>query len=126
MLTRLLLIISLFFLILIMVTSCEYEVIEFEDPDPTVEIKFSNDILPIFNNGCNVVGCHTLGHFSVDLTTENAYLDLIAKNLINTDEPAQSSLYSKLATPGSTHAGRSTPTEQQTILLWIEQGAKDN
>ena len=126
MLTRILLIFSLLFFSLIMITSCEYEIIEFDKPDPTVEIKFSNDILPIFNNGCNVIGCHTAGHYAVDLTSANAYEDLFAKNLINTDTPLQSGLYTKLSTPGSTHIGRSTPTELQTILLWIEQGAKNN
>lgn len=110
----------------LMVTSCEYNIIEFEEVDPTVEVKFSNDIMPIFNNKCNVSGCHVVGHSVVDLSAANAYKDLIAKSMIDTDYPEQSKLYTKLVATGSTHTGRSTPTEQDLILQWIKQGAKNN
>lgn len=107
-------------------TSCEYKLIEFDEPDPTVEVSFSEEIVPVFNNKCNVSGCHTAGHFAVDLTPANAYIDLKVKNLINTDNPADSRLYKILVNIGSTHTGRSTPSEQQLILQWLQQGAKDN
>ena len=126
MFTRLLFTLCFLLISLMVITSCEYEVIEFDQPDPTSEIKFSNEIIPIFNKGCNVVGCHSAGHVIVDLTAANAYKDLFAKNMIDTEFPEQSKLYAKLVAAGSTHAGRSTPTDQEKILLWIRQGAKEN
>lgn len=126
MLTRLLFTLCFLLICMIMFTSCEYDIIEFEKPNPTDPIKFSTDIIPIFNKSCNVAGCHVAGHAVVDLTPANAYKDLIAKNMIDTEYPVQSKLYAKLATVGSTHTGRSTPTEIETILLWIKQGANDN
>jgi hypothetical protein len=114
------------FMVVIFLSSCEYKLIEFDEPDPTVEISFDNDIIPILNNKCNVAGCHSAGHFVVDLTPAKAYIDLKAKNFIDTEYPAESQFYTILTKVGSTHAGRSTPSEQQLILQWIQQGAKDN
>lgn len=111
---------------LVMFTSCEYEIIEFDKPDPTVEIKFSSDIIPIFNKNCNTASCHTVGHSIVDLSPANAYKDLIAKNMIDKNNPAESRLYKVLVKTGGSHSTRSTPEEQQKILLWIEKGAIDN
>ncbi|HPD63886.1 MAG TPA: hypothetical protein P5050_00870 [Bacteroidia bacterium] len=108
-------------------TGCEYEFIV---PKKVVitdtVISFTNKIIPIFNQKCNMTGCHVAGHFKVDLTPANAYNDLFAKGLIDTLQPDQSKLYVKLTTPGGSHDGRSTATEQALILKWIEQGAKNN
>ena len=104
--------------------SCEYELIEFEEPVINEEVSFADDIIPIFSNSC--VSCHGEGHWKVDLTPENAYVDLFAKGLINKDMPAESILYVVLTEPGGFHDGKTTPTEQFLILTWIEEGANDN
>lgn len=125
--SKLLVVVCFLVICLFSVTSCEYEVIEFEKVDPTIPVSFSTDIMPIFNsNNCNVAGCHSVGFSILDLSAANAYNDLFAKNLIDKTVPASSKLYLKLSETGSTHAGRSTPTQQATILTWIEQGAKNN
>ena len=111
---------------LLIITSCEYEIIE---PlkiviPPGDSVSFSLKIIPIFTDKC--VTCHGTGHFAVDLTEANAYTDLFAKNMIDTADAASSVLYVKLIEVGGTHEGRSTPSEQALILAWIEDGAKNN
>jgi hypothetical protein len=111
---------------MILLASCEYEFIVPVEVDLPDEVSFKDDIIPIFNSSCNTTGCHTAGHFAVDLTPENAYQDLFAKNMIIQDDPGASPLYTKLVETGGTHDGRSTPSQQQLILKWLEQGALDN
>jgi len=105
--------------------ACDYEFIQ---PKKIVvnDVSFKNAVVPIFNQKCNMSGCHTVGHFKVDLTPENAYNDLFAKNLINKVKPEESKIYVKLLSTSGIHAGKTTPTEQSTILKWIQEGAKDN
>lgn len=111
---------------LLFFASCEYEFIVPEEIVLPEEVSFTTDIIPIFDNSCNTTGCHTAGHFAVDLTPANAYTDLFAKNLVNVQSPAESGLYTKLIETGGTHDGRSTPTQQQLILKWIQEGAQNN
>lgn len=106
--------------------SCEYEMIVPEEVILPEEVSFKDDIVPIFNNKCNTTGCHSVGHFVIDLTPDNAYQNLFTKNLVDVDNPTESPLYTKLVETGGTHEGRSTPTEQQLILKWLEDGAQDN
>jgi len=110
---------------MMMITSCEYGFVEFEQPEIIEDISFANDIVPIFNNKCNTTGCHSVGHFALDLSPENAYEDIINKNLVDTNNPELSVLYVKISQPG-THDNRSVPSEQLNILQWIKDGAKDN
>ena len=114
------------FIGLLFFASCEYEFIVPEEIVLPDEISFQEDIVPIFNNKCNTTGCHTAGHFAVDLTPANAFTDLFAKGLIDLQNPSGSGLYTKLIEAGGTHDGRSTPTEQQLMLKWIEEGAQNN
>ena len=111
---------------LLFFASCEYEVIVPEEIVLPDEVSFMDDIIPIFDSNCNVAGCHTAGHFAVDLTPANAYQEIITKGLVDTDNPTDSPIYTKLVEVGGTHDGRSTPSQQQLILKWIEEGALDN
>jgi hypothetical protein len=111
---------------LMLLASCEYEFIVPAEVDLPEEVSFKDDIIPVFNSSCNTTGCHSAGHFVVDLTPENAYQDLFAKNMIDLENPPQSLLYTALIETGGTHEGRSTPSQQQLILKWLEDGAKDN
>jgi hypothetical protein len=119
------LILSLIFAVSLM-PSCEYEFIEPEQVVIPEVISFADNILPIFNAKCSISGCHVSGFAILDLSDANAYTDLFRKDQINRDFPDQSGLYVKLNAAQSTHAGRSTPTEQATILEWIAKGAKNN
>lgn len=107
-------------------TSCEYEFIEPEKVVIPEVISFSDDIIPLFNNSCNISGCHASGFAILDLSPANAYTDLFRKGLINVDVPDQSEIYLKLTDSRGSHKDRSTPSEQALILEWIVKGAKNN
>jgi hypothetical protein len=106
--------------------ACEYEFIQPEQVVIPEVVSFSEDIIPIFNNSCNFSGCHVAGFSFVDLSPGNAYEDLFRKDMIDLDNPTLSRLYTKLIESNGTHESRSTPTEQATILEWINKGAKNN
>lgn len=110
--------------LIIAMASCEYDSVEPVEIDPDTEISFKDDIIPIFNQNCNSSGCHSTGGFAPDLTPENAYGDLFATNQIDTVTPENSNLY-ELITTGSMKT-YSTAEATAKILVWIEQGAKNN
>ncbi|MBE0638873.1 MAG: hypothetical protein IH598_10165 [Bacteroidales bacterium] len=103
--------------------SCEYEFIEVAPPDPTVEVKFSTDIVPIFSEN-NCINCHKTGGTSPDLTAANAY-NSINPDLVNLSNPELSTIY---VTPGPSgnHSVKYTPGQASLVLEWIKQGAKNN
>lgn len=122
---------KLIFLIIvgIAVSSCAYDFIK-EDTtpiDPNAQVSFSQQILPIFNNNNNCTSCHKPGQTSPDYTAANAYSSIMNNNVVNTAEPASSLLYTIPAPTTSTHTWKKyTATQAQLILLWIQQGAKNN
>jgi hypothetical protein len=108
--------------------SCQYEWIDPVDPpviEPGDTTSFSLEIIPIFNDrNCNA-SCHAAGAIPPDLTPENAYVDLFAKNQIDTVTPENSVLYVKCNTGGSM-AQYCQPGDAFLILQWIKEGAKNN
>lgn len=105
-------------LIGILFSSCEKVII----PEAKVEgeMKFSVNILPIFNK-CNT--CHG-GTQKPDLRSDFAYKSLTTGGYINTAVPEDSKLYMKIIS--SSHESRTTSEEKKMILLWIQQGALNN
>lgn len=107
--------------------SCEWE----EYQVSTVEIKdvsFSTDIIPIFNQSCNSIGCHNEGGTAPDLSPANAFQSLWNTNMIDLDSPASSELYARMIdvqTPMPID-GVLSETVQRTVLVWIEEGSLDN
>ena len=100
--------------------SCEkvvYPTVVIELPD---SVSYSLDIQPIWDNKC--VTCHDGGR-DPDLKPENSYVSLISGGYVNIVEPEESKLMKKLY---GSHDSRATETEKQLILLWIEEGAKNN
>jgi hypothetical protein len=88
--------------------------------DPNYEWKLSEDIQPIFNANC--VTCHG-GTTAPDLREGKSHNSLTRGGYVNL--PGETSrLYVKITSSG--HAPRSTDTEKQKILYWINQGAKNN
>ena len=115
-------------LIISLNSGCKYDEIVPEAPDPGVVVKFSSDILPIFNASCNFSGCHNFGGTPPDLTSNNAYSELITGGYIDIDNPEQSELYQWVK------GNRSIPmpltgTDPEIVsktLAWIQQGAQNN
>ncbi len=98
--------------------SCEKVV--YPIPELPDTVSYSLDIQPIFDNKC--VSCHS-GSRDPDLRPENSYASLINGGYVDTDNPEDSELIKKLY---GSHDARATETEKQLILLWIEEGAKNN
>ena len=111
---------GLFFMALI--TSCEKEYVPVPAP-PVGDISYSSDIQPFWDNDC--IGCHP-AVFKPDLTAGNSYDALLAGNYIDTANPTNSLIYTKIITGGSMNTYVSNAGNIQKTLLWIEQGAKNN
>jgi hypothetical protein len=110
------------FLLLLMITlgSCEYEFIEVDLPDPNVEVKFSESILPIFESN-NCIACHKPGATAPDLTAANAY-NSIVPSYVNLSDPESSKIY----TVPLSHYESYTSIQAANVLNWIKQGAENN
>lgn len=113
----------IFLCLLVAITSCQYEFIEIDEPDPNVPVKFSEDILPIFSAN-NCTACHRTGGTSPDLSMANAYNSIVPA-LINTSNPEASRIYTVPA-PSSSHGARYSLAQASLVLTWIRQGAENN
>lgn len=121
-------------LFLLALGACKYDFIIPEkviivDPgDPNAdEIKFSESVLPIFNNNNNCTSCHKAGGQSPDLTTANAYTSINSTKYIDKTTPAESKIYKYPSPTTSTHSQKKYTAAQAAIVLgWIAQGAKNN
>lgn len=106
------------------VSSCTY----YENPvEPVVvpdSVKFSVNILPIFDARCDNTGCHTAGGIKPNLSPTTAYSELITYGLVDTDVPDQSTLYIKVHT--GSMAKFTAAGDADLILKWIQQGALEN
>ena len=103
----------------------EIPVVDPEDPNAE-QISFSSDILPIFTTGNNCTSCHSTGKTAPDLTATKAYSALISK-YVNTTSPEQSKIYTVPKSDVSGHSQKKyTANQAALVLLWIQQGAKNN
>lgn len=106
------------------ITSCEYEFVEIDEPDPDIPVSFAEDIVPVFTANSNCTACHRTGATSPDLSAANAY-NSIVPGLINADNPELSRIYT-VPSPASSHPSRYTPIQAARLLTWIKQGAQNN
>jgi mono/diheme cytochrome c family protein len=88
--------------------------------DPEVVIYFQADIQPIFNASCS--SCHGATK-APDLRDGKSYAAL-TKGAYITLPGETSKLYVKMT--GADHAPKSSGVDKQTVLNWINQGAKNN
>lgn len=106
-------------------TSCAY----YEKPGGSDDIpqvvSFSNDLIPFFETSCALGGCHAANAVPPELTESNAYTSLSDGGYLDTDNPEQSLIYTKINVGGSM-AQFSTPRDTKMVLRWIEQGAENN
>ena len=88
--------------------------------DPDATWYFQADIQPILNSNC--ISCHG-GAVSPDLREGKSYAALTKSKFITT--PGETSgLYVQLNS--SSHAAKTTLSEKQKVLYWINQGALNN
>jgi len=111
-----------------LVMSCKYDEMLPPEPDPTLQVKFSEDIVPIFNASCNGAGCHNGSGHGPDLRASVAYDQLWEGGYIDTMLPDQSEIYLWM----SGVKGLPMPVEgvnatyASKMLQWIEQGGLNN
>lgn len=112
------------FLFMIGLVSCEYDYIPEEEiilptPDPDNPISFETQIEPIFQSKC--ISCHDSK--KPVLVTGSAFDNLSNGEYINTNEPSESKVYKKSK---DGHGNNMSSQELNLLLLWIQEGAKDN
>jgi len=114
---------------ILMATSCQYKFkIEpvVPPPDPEEPISFSQDVVPIWNNGDKCTQCHNTGGTAPDLTADNAYNSII-NAYVDVNNPEASMIYTEPNPDTDVHSWRKySASEAAIILQWITQGALDN
>ena len=105
-------------------SSCEYEWIQLEKKPIPENVSFANDVIPIFNDGCNTNVCHGPGSKPPDLSPENAYNSLIDGAYVDTTTPEASIIYTTIK--NGSMATFTNPGDESIVLAWIQQGAKNN
>jgi len=111
-------------------TACEYdwiipeEVPVIDPDDPSKQISFATQILPIFS-GNDCTSCHN-GSQMPDLRADRAYAAINTTRYINKSEPQQSRIYTVPHPDPGTHYKKYTGAQAAVILAWIQQGAKNN
>jgi hypothetical protein len=122
------------FVVTLLFSQCKYnfivpdevEVIDPDDPDAP-QVSFADDILPIFNDGNYCTSCHTTGKTQPDLTPDKAFAAINSTRYINSASPEESKIYKYPSPSSATHMQKKYSSSQAaTVLLWIQQGAKNN
>jgi len=106
--------------------ACTYDTIKYTPVETPTVVSFSNDIIPVFESGCALSGCHASGNIPPDLSAVNAYNSLMLGGYVETDTTMaeQSIIYQKITT--GSMAKYATDQDRALILKWIEQGAQNN
>lgn len=112
---------------LLAVASCTYDEVLPYVPDPTVQVSYAEDIIPIFDRSCNGAGCHNGSGPPPDLRPAMAYDALWTQGYINTQIPEQSDLYLWMTNAkGPMPPLGTNATDNALVLQWIQQGAEEN
>jgi len=114
----------LFFIVLlisIFATSCKHD----SATDNLPEVSFSTDVLPIFQTGCAISGCHD------EATGESGETYTNYQNISSSVDPGnpESSKVYKAMTNYFEMMPPKTPLsveERTKVRVWILQGAKNN
>ncbi len=122
-----------FLLLVFFAAACETEKIQpaAEPIGPDTIVKFSTQIVPIFNASCNNASCHSAGRTKPDLSgTQASYTDLvnIQNGWIDTTNTSNSLLYTRMTSTSDPmpESGNLPETTTNIVKRWIQQGAKNN
>jgi hypothetical protein len=120
-------------IVLVLIHSCaadEGPFIQIPDIPDTSEVLYSTDIQPLFNSSC--ISCHSDNHPKLNLSACCSYIELtttgFSASYVDTATPKNSRLYKHLAGELSVMPPSEKLPDYQinTVLKWIEQGAKNN
>jgi hypothetical protein len=115
-------------LIIIGSNSCYKDVISpGSDPNgPPMDVSYSGDLAPLFNDNCASSGCHDGVAHAPDLRTNESYNALLSGGYVNTIVPATSIIYTEVKSGSMPPAGPLTARQSALILDWIRNGAPNN
>lgn len=102
-------------------TSCEKYTYTPVVINPVDTVHFQTEIQPIFDANC--ISCHTSIR-NPDLRQGKSWQSLTAGGFVN--KPGEQSVLYLQITTQSSHIPKTSDTEKQKILIWINQGALDN
>ncbi|MDP3444701.1 MAG: hypothetical protein Q8T08_17735 [Ignavibacteria bacterium] len=110
--------------------SCKYDYVVPEPPiiiDPEEPISFAQEIAPMFSaNNQQCTSCHKTGGTSPDLSAANAYASIVPTR-VNLTDPETSIIYWHAHPASTTHVWKKlSQNEVDLMLVWIQQGAKNN
>jgi hypothetical protein len=105
---------------LALLSGCEKYAAIIPEVNSTDTVHFKSQIQPIFTANC--ITCHN-GSRNPDLREGYSYSSL--RTGFYVDLPAENSRLYKQIT-GSSHYSFTLPAEKQLILIWIQQGARNN
>lgn len=104
--------------------SCTYYTNDFEKVEAPDSISFELNIIPIFESGCAIAGCHS-GTIPPDFQSDVAYNNLIFGGYVTDTTAAENNiLYKKIN--GGSMTGFASDKDRVFIKQWIEDGAKNN
>ncbi len=108
-------------ILMIGMVSCEYQtIVPNEVIIPDTPVDFVTEIEPIFTSvGC--IACHD-GKIMYSLLPGKAYTSLISRNLVDTANPANSKILTKIS--GGHNNKSFTATQSGLILKWVTEGAR--
>lgn len=108
-------------ILMIGMVSCEYQtIVPYDVVIPDTPVDFVTEIAPIFTTvGCTA--CHD-GKIMFSLAPDKAYSTLMSRNLVDTANPANSKILTKIAA-GHNNLSFSA-TQSGLILKWVTEGAK--
>ncbi len=94
-------------------------------------VSFSKNILPIFQNNCSIIGCHTginSGHINLDASVAYSQLMQPGKGYIDTVNPNFSVLYDRMISDSKPMppTGNLDACSTDLLFKWIKQKAKNN
>ncbi|MBI4945633.1 MAG: hypothetical protein HY840_04440 [Bacteroidetes bacterium] len=124
-----------FFFICIALFSCRHDKAALERvcasslPDT---VSFSKNILPILQNNCNSIGCHSginpTGHLNLDTSLAYSQLMQHGKGYIDTINPKYSLFYIQMTSVSKPMppSGNLDACTTQMVLKWIQQKASKN
>ncbi|MHB1277697.1 MAG: c-type cytochrome domain-containing protein [Bacteroidia bacterium] len=97
------------------------------DPDT---VYFRNEILPLLASNCAMPGCHD-ALTSADGVRLDSYLSLFRSGVVDPGNPSNSNLWEAINETDPEdrmplNANPLTPEQKSLILLWIQQGARNN
>ena len=110
------------FLLALFLSSCEHDSTGIEN---LPEMSFSKDVLPVFQTGCAISGCHD-SQTAKESKVYDSY-DNIIKD-VEPGDPDRSKVYKIMLDPFQPMPpDKPIPEEDRIkIRLWILQGAKNN